>query len=291
MSLVWELLSNPGAPLALREAGLERAHSDPGIPRREGSTASFWLKDPHPTVATARSQTWPEETEFAIVGSGIAGLSVAHALLTAGRDKPHTAPRVVVLEARDACSGATGRNGGHVIETGVDYLDLKHAFGQDAATQIVRFRLSHLPALLAVAASVPGLRERSQLRQVEFVTAYYDQTAYEHALASLAEFKADMPAESREFRSHSQDVLKEKFHLSDYAVGAISGPAGAAWPYRFVSGLWAALLQDHASLQLETNTPVSEIQLDAHGQYTLHTPRGATCSLACADAWCRCAGR
>ena len=46
--------------------------------------------------------------DIAIIGSGISGAVAAYELQ---RTAPHLS--VVMLEAREACSGATGRNGGH----------------------------------------------------------------------------------------------------------------------------------------------------------------------------------
>ena len=53
------------------------------------------------------TETLPEECDVIIVGAGFAGASIAHYIY----ENNPTPPRVVILEAREACSGATGRNG------------------------------------------------------------------------------------------------------------------------------------------------------------------------------------
>ena len=56
------------------------------------------------------------------------------------------------------------------------------------------------------------------------------------------------------------------------------GTAGAAWPYRFVSGVFAKLLDAYNDrLSIETNTPVLKVAQLPEGQhpYSLSTPRGA----------------
>ncbi|PBK61964.1 hypothetical protein ARMSODRAFT_1062406, partial [Armillaria solidipes] len=59
---------------------------------------------------------------------------------------------VGMFEARDACFGATARNGGHITPTRYhNYHDLKKKHGPEAAKQIIQFRLSHLDKLLSVA--------------------------------------------------------------------------------------------------------------------------------------------
>ncbi len=47
---------------------------------------------------------------------------------------------VVMLEARDACSGTTVRNGGHITPLRHhDYLDLQKKPGTEAVKQIIRW--------------------------------------------------------------------------------------------------------------------------------------------------------
>lgn len=51
--------------------------------------------------------TFPAECDIVIIGAGYAGASVAYHLV---EDNP-SPPSIMILEARQACSGATGRNG------------------------------------------------------------------------------------------------------------------------------------------------------------------------------------
>jgi FAD dependent oxidoreductase len=71
----------------------------------ETPTESFWQCPPD-EIAKLRSSELPAEADVVIVGSGITGAAVAWGLLN-DNDKE----RILMLEARDACSGATGRNG------------------------------------------------------------------------------------------------------------------------------------------------------------------------------------
>lgn len=93
----------------------ERAKIPVTLPR-DNPTLPFW-QDPPDAIADLRSTAaLPESADVVIIGSGITGAAVAWNLLleaasaTAppGAKKP---PSVVMLEARQACSGATGRNG------------------------------------------------------------------------------------------------------------------------------------------------------------------------------------
>ena len=74
----------------------------------ENPTPAFW-QDPPATIADLRSTAeLPESADVVIVGSGITGAAVAWNLLA---DKDGPPASVVMLEARQASSGATGRNG------------------------------------------------------------------------------------------------------------------------------------------------------------------------------------
>lgn len=83
----------------------ERAKVPPGLPR-EHPTISYW-QDPPDSIADLRSTAaLPPFADYVVIGSGISGACIALNLLIA---KPKA--EVVMLEARSASSGATGRNG------------------------------------------------------------------------------------------------------------------------------------------------------------------------------------
>ncbi|KAJ0120770.1 hypothetical protein J7T55_015503 [Diaporthe amygdali] len=73
---------------------------------------SYWPVPPLEGVANHRSVELPTDADIVIVGSGMSGTSIAWHLL---KENTTTGPlRVAMIEARQACSGATGRNGGHI---------------------------------------------------------------------------------------------------------------------------------------------------------------------------------
>lgn len=68
-------------------------------------TNSYWLRDPSPALLGHRTtRTLPPVADVVIIGSGITGAFAAHFLLDAD-----PTCSVVMLEAREACWGATGR--------------------------------------------------------------------------------------------------------------------------------------------------------------------------------------
>lgn len=95
----------------------ERAKIPVTLPR-DNPTQSYW-QDPPDDIADLRTTPHlPGKTDILIIGSGITGAAVAWNLLQHGDGRGssssnnNTSPTVVMLEARQACSGATGRNGG-----------------------------------------------------------------------------------------------------------------------------------------------------------------------------------
>lgn len=91
---------------------------------------SYWLvtstsPGPDQAVHDGRSPgSWPSTAgvmDVAIIGSGITGISAVYHLA----NKLPRGSRIKVLEARSFCSGATGRNGGHLTaSSALSYLDM-----------------------------------------------------------------------------------------------------------------------------------------------------------------------
>ncbi|KAG6333659.1 hypothetical protein ID866_5429 [Astraeus odoratus] len=215
--------------------------------------------------------------DVVVIGSGISGASFARTLLDLDQQresegKPLT---VVMLEARETCSGATGRNGGHINPALYhDYEDLKIKLGKSAAQQIIRFRLAHLPILRSVGEDESP---NADCRAVEAVDVYYDKETFDEAKRMLEVYKADMPEEAGPYTCVEGEAAIKEYELSELALGCITTTAGAVHPYNFVTGILTRLLEDYPEdFRLYTETPCNSItgpsQDSAH--YTLHTSRG-----------------
>lgn len=77
---------------------------------------SFWHSEPSALLTAHRTtRELPQTADVVIIGSGISGASVAHHLLnddsatTTEMGKKKDGYSVVMIEAREACWGATGR--------------------------------------------------------------------------------------------------------------------------------------------------------------------------------------
>lgn len=80
----------------------------PGLPVKE-STLPFWRTQLHELDSHRSTDNLPPECDLVVVGAGYSGASTLYHLLESS-DAPQ-ASSIVMLEAREACSGATGRNG------------------------------------------------------------------------------------------------------------------------------------------------------------------------------------
>lgn len=83
---------------------------------------SYWLSAPSPHANLRSTPELPEQCDIAIIGTGMSGVLTAYHILqnssalSLKQDKSDVAtkvPKIVILDARQLCSGATARNGGH----------------------------------------------------------------------------------------------------------------------------------------------------------------------------------
>ena len=87
--------------------------TDPQLPSKE-SSQSYWLEPADETLLGHRTTTdIPENADIVIIGSGIAGAQTARYIYEQEGGAWLAGKKVVMLEAREACWGATGRNGIH----------------------------------------------------------------------------------------------------------------------------------------------------------------------------------
>ncbi|KAK5061156.1 hypothetical protein LTR84_007698 [Exophiala bonariae] len=246
-----------------------RLDKDPGFPV-ENATPSFWQDPPH-AFANQRSEQLPTEADVVIIGSGITGISIS---LHLSRIDPSL--KIVMLEARAAISGATGRNGGHIKTVPFsDYGSLKAKSGKESAIKITKFRLSHLDVIVKEAELLGKAGEVGLVRRVEALCGVYDPVAWDASKNSLQDWFEDFPEERSNWTAH-EDPLKLKELGLINASGCIIGPAGAAWPYRFLGVVLSKLIEE-GHVTLETHTPatgVERTQSSTH-PYQIQTARGS----------------
>ncbi|OCF32819.1 hypothetical protein I316_05455 [Kwoniella heveanensis BCC8398] len=108
---------------------------DAGFPLAEGACLSGWLQGVRrdPLIDFRSSKELPQEADAVVIGSGATGTLVALELL---KSNPHR--KVILLEAREFCSGATGRNAGHCRpDIWRGYVKYSQEFGKEQAMKIL----------------------------------------------------------------------------------------------------------------------------------------------------------
>ena len=221
-------------------AVLNRISSSPGLPT-SNPTTSFWFRNPpFPELVDRKSEKVPgtgygDVLDVAIIGSGITGAAVAWGLLqgdeTDGKpvdgmlragEMQKNDMRVLMLEARSICSGATGRNGGHVkVRAYEEFSRLKTRFGIERAKEIVRFQRRHLEILTHLV-EAEGL-EMAELREMETVDFFTEEEVWEDAkwMVKMLWGTEEMKNVSEEMMVWEGEEAREAGHSSEFVGNTI----------------------------------------------------------------------
>ncbi|KAJ4117484.1 hypothetical protein NW768_010847 [Fusarium equiseti] len=228
----------------------------PGLLSKKPTTPT-WQNPPHPTVSNAQSQSLTPETDVVIIGSGITGIGAAHYLV-------HNNNRlnVTMLEARTAVSGATGRNGGHLVsDSDALFPSLVKAVGVERAMEIVRFSEANIRRLKELLGGLnPAEREAVEYREVVSATSFTDQATFEDAVQGLRDFLKAVPEGDIKYKVFNKEETVRIFNFTNTAGAIAQTGAAALWPYRLLTAILASLRKDFADrFALETNTPVLSV--------------------------------
>ncbi|KAJ5234344.1 uncharacterized protein N7469_003512 [Penicillium citrinum] len=234
-----------------------------------GYTKPFWRTSLHPLDSHQGTPDLPSETDILIIGGGYAGASAAYHLFP--ENQTSNLPRVVLLEARELCSGATGRNGGH-LRPDLYSITSKYVerYGLEAAVDVVRFEISHMKEIADVVAK-EGID--CDLTFSKSFDIYMDETE----LKQRKEFVNYLRNQDLNFMDDvkylSETDAQEIAHVLG-AKGGFSFSAGHLWPYKLITQLIAIAVS--RGLNLQTHTVVSVIgeSRTAEGFWPVITNRG-----------------
>ncbi|KAF4333687.1 fad dependent oxidoreductase [Fusarium beomiforme] len=220
------------------------------------STKSYWHHKPSGKLLGHRTTAkLPSTADVVIVGSGITGAFAARELVRGG------CKNVVLLEGREACWGATGRNGGHC-------QPLIYA----SKAPVAQFELDTFNFLKDFVSKNKISCDWETVGGVHRIpTEEILQIAVRH-LDGLKKTHPDL--------ADGIKVIKDKEALKKLRVlgasAAIYQPnAAKLWPYKLVCWILESLLEENDSgvFNLQTKTPVDHLQRIGDS-WALHTPRG-----------------
>ncbi|KAJ6480946.1 FAD dependent oxidoreductase [Mycena sanguinolenta] len=275
--------SLPQSPLAsqTQHRPADLPHSDP--------THSFWTHSPgaNPLAAEGSAGALTEDADVCIIGSGITGVSAAYHLANAvevGAFRDNTV-RAVILEARDFCSGATGRNGGNLTPVSfARFRKVEALFGRVAALR--HYAIEHYSASEMVRIA----RGAGWADAVDLVEGgHIDVMLTQEQLAQLtADFAAAVDAGKNvnDVSWLSREEMNATFGTYNWGVRT---QGYNLWPLKFVTQLFnqtrnSITADSKFELRLHTRTPVTSISpLDTNSttssssparRWSLATPRG-----------------
>ncbi|CAG7947350.1 unnamed protein product [Penicillium nalgiovense] len=242
------------------------------IPVPNGMT-SFWRTEPHFLDSHRSTESLPQECDIVVVGAGYAGVSVVHHILDQINPRLKS-PSIVILEARQACSGATGRNGGHIkpdVYNGIAGLAADH--GVEAAAEVAAFEAKHVTFL-------KEFIEKESIDCDYSVTRAIDvQLSRDHSatLKEAYEGLIDKGCEATKKAKYIPRDEAEQFSGVRGAQGCFTYEAGHIWPYKFVLHLLEKAIAKGVNLQM--HTPVSGITQSTTTTsdllWTVNTSRGS----------------
>ncbi|KAF2727449.1 FAD dependent oxidoreductase [Polyplosphaeria fusca] len=245
-------------------------HDRAGLPTPE-STHSFWHSEPNAFLLGHRTtESLPAEADIVIVGSGITGTSAARFLAEDERAKGKS---IVLLEAREACWGATGRNGGHC-----------QPLLFDRSPKVAAFELKNVR-------TVRSYIERHDVpcewRSVTACRTFWSEDTLKDAEDEIAHLQKAAPYLASKVTIIKDKAAFEEHRVKSDCVGAtLTDEAGSLWPYKLVTFILEKLVKE-GKLNLQTKTPVTQIT-SSGSMHTLHTPRGDITSktvILCTNAY------
>lgn len=240
------------------------------------STNSYWHKEPSKKLFGYRSTVdVPATADTVVIGTGMTGSFAARFLKEASPESS-----LVVLEAREACWGATGRNGGHC-----------QPFLYGTSEEIARFELETYFFLR-------DLIEKEDIdcgwRSVNGVHAMLNQDVFDAAAEAIPRLRAKVPdfkdkvvVVGREGLANGNSADNEwakgmtlesiRLNQPDVKGAIVQKYAASMWPYKLVCCVLEKLVAEYSPEQfnLQTNTPVTNLTRDSgSGKWIVCTSRG-----------------
>ncbi|KAJ5388711.1 FAD dependent oxidoreductase, partial [Penicillium cosmopolitanum] len=235
---------------------------------REGPGLSYWQRTTRafPHLFANRETPLPPTSKYVVIGSGISGGLTAFELIETGAK----AEDIIILEAREATSGASSRNAGHVRPDAFrGFAAYSKVHGAEQALKIIQ-------------------NERLVLEKVaQFVKRHNVQCDFDLTTT----FDVCMTPEFAKYEAESLEAYKEaggdSSHIKYYegkeaqektkipgAIAAYEWPGGSSHPAKLAQFLLRSVIDQGA--QLFTFCPAIKVEKSSSSSelWDVHTTRG-----------------
>ncbi|KAL3474549.1 phosphoenolpyruvate phosphomutase-domain-containing protein [Aspergillus californicus] len=245
----------------------------PELKQIGNSTEPFWRTELHQLDEIRTTPGLPDQSDVVIIGAGYTGISLAYHLYKqlSTSDRPY--PTITVLEARQICSGATGRNGGHLrpdlYGNIPKYIE---RYGVEAGAEVADFEIAHIEAIKKVVAE-EGID--CDLNLTRSMNVYLNEEDGEKARKSYETLVSRGLRYTNDIHYTSAKAA-EKISGVKGAKACISYTAATLWPYKLVLGLLSKIASS-SLVNVQTFTPVTTVETQ-NELHTVHTPRGSICA-------------
>ena len=227
---------------------------------------SYWLSQPGNLANHRTTEELPKEADVVIIGSGYSGAAIAYHILK----DPAERPSVVILEARETCSGATGRNGGHLKpDTYFNWALYENMYGGPAASDLMKFEAQQVY-------EVKQLVEQEQIDCDFELTRACDVYMNDEVAQNTVKAYRDMVrvgvADTKDVHCIEDPKKAEQVSGVKGAKAAFTFTAGHVWPYKMIIHLLRRCIEWGANLQ--THTKAVAVDKSAAGGWNVSTLRG-----------------
>lgn len=229
---------------------------------------SLWSANPSKLADFRSTDKLPEIADVVIIGAGFAGASTAYHLIEGGYKG-----RIVILEARQACSGASGRNGGHLAPSIIENSSYEYRHSEDP------FEYENMQCLTTMIRKhdidcdiiQTGMSDLSNERGFVFFDNMEEFQFYKNGLENGVYEKEMLP---------SIGIFKESL------VGGIRHFATPINPYRLVTWMLNYCLQQ--GVLLYTHCLVKELDFESYEGCNVHCCQGSIWAkkvISCTNAY------
>lgn len=237
----------------------------PSLPHPD-SCLSYWHRTTRsfPHLNINKANPLPPSAQYVIIGSGISGALTAFKLLEAGI-RPE---EVLILEAREAVSGSSGRNAGHVRpEAFRGFSGYSAAHGAAQALKIVENENVVLELVRKFVHEHDVPCELSS--EPTFDVCLTQEIAEDEARNVMEYVKAGGSMD--QIKLYEGDKAVEKTGVRD-AITAYEWPAASIHPAKLAQWLLTDVLK--RGCKLWTHCPAITVTRGKGAEWDVHTPRG-----------------